>query len=258
MSLVSEHEVEREVRRVFRRFAEPQSFAAPDAGGVMGLFIARNRWRRPVAHVEARLWSAFEHRDFVRAARQPAGDVWHPSETGLAYWRRLEAESDPFRAQHQMQGRRLVAVDGKLVPVAVNEAETSLDWLRRRKGPDGKPLVNEHAFDAGEKLRRDFSLARMSPRVTTDWSLALAPGGGGRKLRDPSDVSDRALAARERLARALHAVGPGLSDILVEVCCHARGLEESERRFGWPQRSAKIVLQIALDRLAAHYAAKGK
>jgi hypothetical protein len=256
MGAVSEHEVEREVRRVFRRLVEPESYAAPAGKDAFGLFVARNRWRKPVARVEARLWSAFERRDLVYATEQSGTGVWRPSETGLAFWRRLEAEADPFRAQHQMHRPGLVAIDGKPVPVEVNEAETSIGWLRKRKGADGQPLVGDDAFEAGEKLRADFTLARMNPRVTADWSLALAPGGGARKRRDPADLPDRVLAARERLARALDAVGPGLSEILVEVCCRARGLEESERSFGWPQRSAKIVLRIALDRLAVHYGMK--
>jgi hypothetical protein len=32
-----------------------------------------------------------------------------------------------------------------------------------------------------------------------------------------------------------------------------KGLEEAERSAGWPQRSGKIVLQLALSALARHY-----
>ncbi|MEX2248300.1 MAG: DUF6456 domain-containing protein, partial [Parvibaculum sp.] len=88
---------------------------------------------------------------------------------------------------------------------------------------------------------------------TVDWT---AVGGGRPKRRrppHPAEIAHHALAARRRVARALMAAGPGLSDLLIAVCCHLEGMEAAERRFGWPQRTGKVVLAIALDRLAAHY-----
>ena len=61
------------------------------------------------------------------------------------------------------------------------------------------------------------------------------------------------IAARERVCRALAAVGPDLAGVLIDVCCHLKGLEASEKASGWPQRSGKIILQIALRQLARHY-----
>lgn len=254
MTAMPEHEFEREVRRVFRRFVEPQCHAKRMNDAEFGLFVPRNAWRKPVLRIGDGLWTLFERRDLVRAEHETASStIWYPSEAGHAYWRRLHAAADPFRAQHQLQGRRTISLDGATFVAGTNETETTLGWLARRKGVGGKPLVSEIQVEAGERLRRDFTLSRLEPRVTADWSMASGADGGGRRFRDPAEATDRALAARERFARAIGAVGTGLSGVLVEVCCNQRGLEEIERGFGWPQRAAKVVLQIALDRLAAHY-----
>lgn len=158
---------------------------------------------------------------------------------------------DPFQAQHRLSVQRRVRLGAEEVVVEANDGETPLGWLRRRKGADGKPLLSETQFEAGERLRRDFTLGQMMPRLTADWSLPARDGRG--RPRDPAEIADHALAARERVARALSAVGPGLSGILFSVCCHLQGLEAAERGFGWPKRAGKLVLQIALDRLALHY-----
>lgn len=129
-----------------------------------------------------------------------------------------------------------------------NLAESPLSWLFHRRDGDGNPLISEAQFNAGEKLRADFWFAQMSPNVTQSWSLAATAGSGRRSAPGAGvELADTVVAAGERVRRALAAVGPELAGILIDVCCHLRGLEEAERRAGWPQRSGKIVLGMALS-----------
>jgi len=130
--------------------------------------------------------------------------------------------------------------------------ESPLGWLARRRDRSGKPILDASQLMAGERLRADFTRGQMMPRMSVDLT---AERTGGRRSRGGAvaDLSDSAMAARERVNRALGAVGPELSGLLVDVCCFLKGLELVERERGWPARSGKVVLLIALSRLADHY-----
>ena len=56
---------------------------------------------------------------------------------------------------------------------AFNEAESPLTWLRSRRGKDGKPLISEVQYFAGERLRMDFERA-MLDRETQNESRITA------------------------------------------------------------------------------------
>ncbi len=134
-------------------------------------------------------------------------------------------------------------------------AESPLIALARRKGRDGAQFIPNDLVRAGERLREDFELSQMGPRVTQDWSRFLTtPGGGGGTGGHARGFE----AARRRVEGALHDLGPGLGDIALRCCCHLEGLERAEQRMGWSARSGKIVLRIALQRLKRHYDSLGE
>ena len=108
--------------------------------------------------------------------------------------------------------------------------------------------------DAGERLANDFTLAGMMPRVTANWS-AIAPDRNTRRAAPGAgvEISERAADAQRRVQTALLTVGVEFAGLLIDVCCLETGLEVLEVRERWPQRSAKLLLQVALTRLARHY-----
>jgi hypothetical protein len=133
---------------------------------------------------------------------------------------------------------------------AFNDAESPLAWLRTRRDRKGRPLLSDAQYLAGERLRADFERAMLARRMTTNWDMA---GTGGRGGNVTAEISDGALAARDRYMTALDAVGPELASMLAQVCCLSAGLEQAERVLNLPQRSGKAVLGLALTALARHY-----
>ena len=130
--------------------------------------------------------------------------------------------------------------------VTANLAESPLGWLRSRGH------VGERQFAAGEQLRRDWELSGLPPRVTMRWDAPPAERGR-RGAAEPFGATNAQLAARLRFDKAVEALGPGLRDIAWRVVCAGEGMREAETALAWPARAGKLVLVMALDRLADHY-----
>lgn len=246
------HALGRDARRLLSAMA--QEGASPARGDLRDKFLVVAAPRNGVSSIIANIPDAGGEELVARGlARWTAGGgrrVLALSPEGAAMARRLAAPdgADAFRVQHAELVVRAPA-PGE-TPVTVDAAESPLTWLARRKGRDGAPYLDPAQVEAGERFRRDVEIAQLRPRVTSDWSGLPSSGGrGGQGMQ----VSDLAIAARQRLDRAAGAVGRELEGVLVDVCGFQKGLELVERERSWPPRSAKVVLRIALDRLAAHY-----
>lgn len=130
--------------------------------------------------------------------------------------------------------------------VTVNLAESPLGWLHSRGH------VSERQFAAGEQLRLDWERSGLPPRVTMCWD-SPPPDRNPRGSAEPAAGTNAQLAARRRFDSAVKALGPGLRDIAWRVLCAGEGMREAEGALGWPARAGKLVLTMALDRLADHY-----
>lgn len=130
--------------------------------------------------------------------------------------------------------------------VTVNRAESPLGWLLARGH------VSRRQYDAGERLREDWERAQLSPRVTMAWDAAPVARDRGGQSQAP-DLVGTQIDARKRFGEAVEQAGPGLSDILWRIVCSGEGMREAETALGWPARAGKLVLGLALDRVADYY-----
>jgi len=231
--MIAEQELKQEARRVLRRLADPRAALFARGERFVAGRNADSRVSVGAAVVEA----------FVRAGWiMPGGPGRYVlAEAGRAL---LAREAEGFAAQHRLMQDAVLDELGAARAVKVNAGESPLARLKARGLLDGVQ------FAAGEKLRRDFTLAQVGPRMGVNWDSPVVSGSRG---AGGDSVSDIALMARQRLNKALAAAGPQLSDLLFDVCCHLAPLEACEDSRGWAKRSARVVLKIGLDRLAQHY-----
>lgn len=253
-------------KALLRRLCEPEAFLmVAQSADKAGVFCRTNQFRRPLAMIPVDKAITYLKRDWIKCvSRTEISARYETTSAGRAALRRaLEAElpkddtgysetPSVFSGQHQSRGERRVVnmTTGEVETIKVNLGESPLGWLSRRKDANGNPLLAMEEVEAGERLREDFELAQIGPSVAQDWRKFLTPSatsGGGRT------PSEGPMFARDRVASALEALGPGLSDAALRVCCFHEGLEATERRMGWSARSGKVVLKLALQRLVDHY-----
>jgi len=147
-------------------------------------------------------------------------------------------QEGPKRARGTGSGAR-----GRRRSVTVNLSESPLSWLHARGH------IDDRLFAAGERLRADYERAQLSPSVTMRWDPVRISGTGEQGLT----ASERQLAAKDRFDSALREAGSGLSDVLWRVVCGCESLPDAEKALSWPARSGKLVLKLALDRVAGFY-----
>lgn len=183
------------------------------------------------------------------------------TEAGRAHLRRGTEPGAPYASQHRdVVEARIEGPAGEgpagsgRRSVALNAVESPLAWLASRRTREGRPFLAPSSVEAGERFRRDLTLAGIMPGVSIDWSRF---GGGGSASGGPApggqNATEALVSARQRVARACDALGSEDADLLIDLCGFLKGLETIERERGWPARSAKMLAARALARLAAHY-----
>lgn len=267
----SDAKVEREARRILRRLCEKGAFlaVAPEMEKAVVMREVVPGKHNRIAVVDRDVAHAFALQEWIECRKAGKIACYGITGVGRTALKRLLAEErqarvpqpgfaeaqTPFQEQHRLYAERVVMADDGSGEqrLRFNLAESPLTVLGRKRDKDGQPYLTPELVEAGERLREDFELAQMGPRTTQNWERFLTTGGARETGGVPRGPAEGPGDARSRVAKALAALGPGLSDIVFRVCCFLEGLETAEKRLGWSARSGKVVLKIALERLARHY-----
>ena len=255
--------IEREARRILRRLSETGAMlaVASDMEKAVVVRTGADGSSTRTAVVDRPIAQAMALKDWIGCRQTGRITRYEITASGRAALKRLleQAAQDkrgfddaqaPFSAQHRDYAERTFDIGGERL--RYNAAESPLAGLARRKDKTGKPFLSDDLVAAGERLREDFELAQMGPRVAQNWDKFLT--GGSRGSFDLGNGMGTGPGdARDRVANALSDLGPGLGDVVLRCCCFLEGMETAEKRMGWSARSGKIVLRIALQRLKRHY-----
>ena len=257
-----------EALRVLRRLAEPGSVLviAPDMEKAAIMRNLPDGRTLRVAVLARPVAQAFALKDWISCRHTGRVSMYDITTAGRAMLKRMLtdqrdgfAESpSPFGDQHRIWGAREISEgpDAERRRLRCNLAESPIALLARRKDKDGTPFLSAEMVAAAERLREDFELAQMGPRVAQNWDRFLTAGDRGSFSSD-NGIAEGPRAARDRVAAALRDLVPGLGDMVLRCCCFLEGMEQAEQRMGWSARSGKIVLRIALMRLRRHYEETG-
>lgn len=267
---LSQEWLHQEARRILRRMAEPGAMlaVAQDMDKAVVVRDSANNTTTRTAVVDRDVAQAMALQEWItceapgRIARYRITAAGRAALTGLM----AAAENGVRRAQSDPTATDSAADHGAHHPATDQQAspgdtprrrmrycvnESPLLALARRRDKGGRPFLSDELVAAGERLREDFELSQMGPRVTQNWDRFMTAGVHGGQM--PAQMARGPEAARNRIAAALRDLGPGLGDVALRCCCYLEGLETAERRMGWSARSGKIVLRIALQRLRRHY-----
>ncbi len=264
-SVMDDETIGREARRILRRLQEPGAVLAIAADMEKAAVLRQGADGRmlQMAVVDRPVAQAFALKDWIACRKNGRIATYEITQAGRSALKRMQDEdarrtggfaegAAPFADQHRDWDTR--SIDGEDGPrrLRYNAAESPVAVLARRRDKDGRLFLEGELVEAAERLREDFELAQMGPRVAQNWDRFLTAGDRG-GFRADAGIAEGPRAARDRVATALRELGPGLGDMVLRCCCYLEGLELAEQRMGWSARSGKIVLRIALQRLRRHY-----
>ena len=179
-ALPEEEEIRVEAPRILRRLNEAGACLAIAAEMDKAVVVRDAADGRSIrtAVLDRTLAEALALKDWISVSSEGRITRYQITAAGRMALKRFMAEDealrvglgegvDPYSEQHKDRAKRNVSENkNKRRGIRYNAAESPLTALSRRRDKDGNPFLSLELVAAGERLREDFELAQLGPRVT--------------------------------------------------------------------------------------------
>ncbi len=241
-------------RRVLQRLAKGSVLAPLGQGGEFGLFPRGDRRRRPLARVSRQLVQALVSDGAIMAGTDGVTYLLAPA--GMSrLTRESAAPGESYGAQHRpIVARSAIDAAGAITSLRGHDPNAALKRLAALRDSAGNQWFTRVELVAAERLRADWLAGEIGMVRGSDWAAPPQSGAS----RGPGNATESAMIrcceARARAADAMAALAAPLRRAVEIVCLQEAGFEALERALGWPARSGKLALKLALAQLAARSA----
>jgi hypothetical protein len=236
--------------RALQRLAKGAILAPIRNGSEYGVLPQADRRRRPVARLSRKAVRTLAAEGAIAARAD--GETYELTPAGQARLQRESASPDEaFLAQHRQIGdRHVIDASGAIRPVRGCDPHHGLKRLATIRDNDGRCWFSAAELQAAEQLRADWLSGEVGALRGSDWTAAPQSRGA----RGPGNAAESAMIrsceARARASAALASLAPPLRRAVEIVCLQDAGFETLERSQGWPARSGKLALKMALAQLS--------
>ncbi|WP_409433474.1 DUF6456 domain-containing protein [Litorimonas sp. RW-G-Af-16] len=182
--------------------------------------------------------------------RTPKGYVVRPSlERRL---KNTKISTSSVDGQHyDLEERDIFIPGGSIRKANLNRRNSALERLARKRGRDGRLILRACEVEAGRRLAKDYAMAGAGHVSTQNYDTAGVDGGRRADAQENTILSH--MTAKTRLLAARAALGDGLENAVIAVCCRDESLDSVERAERWVKSSGLSILKIGLARLVTLY-----
>lgn len=176
---VTAQKLRAETARVLRRMAETGAVLAIATGMEMGVVVREgpDGSTTRIAVVEQGIAQALALNEWI-ACDDPEARIcrYRITAAGRSELRRLIASEENTALGFAEGQAEFFGASPVTAARSAAVADSPLAALARRREKDGTPFLARDLVAAGERLREDFELSQMGPRVTQNWDDFLTAG----------------------------------------------------------------------------------